>query len=135
MQTLQKFMGLFEPIGLNSFGDFPFWLWIILIIVGIVLIFASMNRIDDEDTAQIFFMATLLRFIMCAIVAIAAVTPLHFISIVFVILIGVYLGYKNKNVLVGVTMSFEMVLISEFSIFAIQWVGLKVIEFIVHLME
>lgn len=135
MQTLQKFMGLFKPVGLNTFGDFPAWLWILLIIVGVVLIFASMNLVDDEDTVQIFFMAALLRFIMCAIVAIAAVTVLHFVSIIFVILIGILLGYRNKNVLVGVTMSFEIVLVSEFSIFAIQWIGLKILSCIVRFME
>lgn len=134
MQTLEKIMGLFEPIGLNFFGDIPIWLRIALIVLGIILIFASMNKIDDEDTSQVFFMATILRFIMCAVVAIASLTILHFISVILVILIGIILGYKNRSVLVGITMSFEMVLISEFAIFAIEWVGLKILSYIVQFM-
>ena len=134
MQTLEKIMGLFEPIGLNFFGGIPIWLRIALIVLGIILIFASMNKIDDEDTSQVFFMATILRFIMCAVVAIASLTILHFISVILVILIGIILGYKNRSVLVGITMSFEMVLISEFAIFAIEWVGLKILSYIVQFM-
>ena len=123
---------LMELIGLNCFGLMPIWLRIVLSILALVLISASINHFDnDEDTSiQVFFMVTVVRFILCVIDWIADVPYINLISILAVLITAVALGVKNKSILVGVTMGIDIVVVSEMVWILFQWCGMKIFAWI-----
>lgn len=128
---------LMELIGLNCFGLMPIWLRIVLSILALVLISASINHFDnDEDTSiQVFFMVTVVRFILCVIDWIADVPYINLISILAVLITAVALGVKNKSILVGVTMGIDIVVVSEMVWILFQWCGMKIFAWIVKFLH
>lgn len=128
---------LMELIGLNCFGLMPIWLRIVLSILALVLISASINHFDnDEDTSiQVFFMVTVVRFILCVIDWIADVPYINLISILVVLITAVALGVKNKSILVAVTIGIDIVVVSEMAWILFQWCGMKIFAWIVEFMK
>lgn len=128
---------LMELIGLNCFSLMPIWLRIVLSVLALVLITASINHFDtDEDTSiQVFFMVTVVRFILCVIDWIADVPYINLISILAVVVTAIALGVKNKSVLVGVTIGVDIVVVSEMVWILFQWCGMKIFAWIVKFLN
>lgn len=132
-RKLLMFKQLLEP---NFFGLAPMYVRIILIVIALVLLYFCFDKVTEKDTFEICFLATVLRLVICFVYCLKPMQYLSWISLAIVAVMAVTLWYKNKkNVLVGMTSAYEIVLASEVTLFGLKWLGIMLLSQVVSLLQ